>query len=99
VHPVQGSRAEVRICDADLLDRRLVSDSGGHREQRLVIRTPVTIGAWHKDIEITLTDRDTMRFRMLLGRTALAGDFTVDPAASYLATGGRATAKPEKVPS
>jgi hypothetical protein len=95
VHPVQKSRAKLLVCEADLLDRRLVSDSGGHREQRFVIRTPVLIGGHAKDIEITLTDRDTMRFRMLLGRTALEGDFVVDPASSYLASTDPASGPPE----
>ncbi len=85
VHPLQQNRARECVCEADLLDRRLVSDSGGHREQRFVIRTRLVVGSSSKQIELTLTDRDTMRFRMLLGRTALAGDFVVDAAASYLA--------------
>ncbi|WP_275099590.1 ATP-dependent zinc protease [Sedimenticola hydrogenitrophicus] len=85
VHPHQRDRETVLICTADLLDQRVVTDSGGHRENRYVIETEVLIGPFSKRIELTLTDRDTMLFRMLLGRTALRGNFLVDAARSYQA--------------
>ena len=85
IHPLQ-QRDDVEVdCDAPVLDRRWVSDSGGHRERRYVICTPARLGDREVPIEITLTDRDTMNFRMLLGRTALRNGFLVDPRRSYLA--------------
>jgi hypothetical protein len=83
VHPDQYDRSKVIQCEAPVLDRRMVSDSGGHREQRWVIESTVSVGQLSWRIEMTLTDRDPMRFRMLLGRTALRGRFVVDPARSY----------------
>lgn len=85
IHPVQRRKDVECVCTADVLDRRFVTDSGGHREQRYVIRTDVVIGDVRWSVEINLTDRDTMRFRMLLGRTALHRRFLVNPATSYRA--------------
>jgi hypothetical protein len=83
IHPLQA-RTDLEVeCRAPVLDRRRVSDSGGHRELRWVIETEVCVGGRCWSIELTLTDRESMRFRMLLGRTALDGRFWVDPAASY----------------
>lgn len=71
-------------CEAEVLDERVVTDSGGHRESRFVILTPVVVGGQRYQIEITLTNRESMRYRMLLGRTGLSGRFLVDSSRSYL---------------
>jgi len=84
LHPVQRRTDIVAQCSAEVSDRRWVSDSGGHRELRYVITTTVQIGAYTWPIELTLTDRDPMQFRMLLGRTAMRGRLIIDPKASYL---------------
>jgi hypothetical protein len=83
IHPLQRSD-EVVTCVADLVDTRWVIDSGGHREQRHVINTPLVINGQLWPIEITLTNRDDMSFRMLLGRTAIRHRMRVEPASSYL---------------
>ncbi len=84
LHPLQRRRDQVRRCVCDLLDRRIVTDSGGHRERRFVIETRVRLGPHEFPAEFTLTDRETMLFRSLLGRTFLCGRFVVDPGRSYL---------------
>jgi len=85
IHPLQRRTEPQIVCECEMLDERVVIDSGGHREQRIVVATSVLIGAQSWPIEITLTDRDTMRFRMLLGRTAISRRYLVDPGASYRA--------------
>ena len=71
-------------CHAPVKDRRLVTDSGGHKQRRYVIETQMVLGQSVIKAEMTLTNRDTMSFRMLLGRTAMDARFMVDPGASYL---------------
>jgi len=84
LHPKQGNTTKELHCEAKVLEQREVTDSGGHTERRYVIRTNVVLGKSIWPIEMTLTNRDTMRFRMLLGRTAIADYFLVDSAGSHL---------------
>jgi hypothetical protein len=84
IHPKQRRTDIECVCEARVKDRRVVSDSGGHRELRYVIETPLVLAERTWRIEITLTARDDMRFRMLLGRTALHGRMLIDPSRSYL---------------
>ncbi len=84
MHPNQHNTDKVVVCVADIIDQREVRDSGGHRESRWVIATPIRIGQYSWDVELNLTSRDDMLFRMLLGRTALRGRALVDPARSFL---------------
>lgn len=83
VHPFQRDTDIVHWCSAPVVAERSVRDSGGHREWRFVIETPVRLADREWPIEITLTARDTMLFRMLVGRTAMRS-IRVDPLASFL---------------
>lgn len=83
IHPFQRRTDVVTQCDAEIIDRRWVRDSGGHRERRYVITTTVCLGPHTWPIEVTLTDRDSMLFRMLLGRTAISKRFTIDAGKSF----------------
>lgn len=86
MHPLQQDMSQVVTSVADIIDRRWVTDSGGHREERFVICTPIVLGGESWPIEITLTERDTMLFRMLLGRSAIRKRYKVDPARSFIRT-------------
>ncbi|MDF2179199.1 ATP-dependent zinc protease [Aliiglaciecola sp. CAU 1673] len=83
MHPVQDDESEIHICEARVVDRRPVRDSGGHEEVRYVVETELFLAGERYPIELTLTNRDSMRFRMLLGRQAMCGKFLVDPEKSY----------------
>jgi hypothetical protein len=83
VHPIQNDTSLVVECRAPLVDRRSVTDSGGHKEERFVIRTTMVIAGKKKKIELTLTNRASMKYRMLIGRAALK-QFYIDPTQSYL---------------
>ena len=84
IHPQQRDTVEEVWCEAPVKDQRTVRDSGGHEEERFVIETLITIGSKEHRIEVTLTDRDSMKFRVLLGRSAIRGRYVVDSGRSYV---------------
>jgi hypothetical protein len=84
LHPIQKDSEKEIICVCRVVDQREVTDSGGHCEKRYVISTPIALGEHVWDAEFTLTNRETMLFRMLLGRDAIKNKFNVNPACSYL---------------
>ena len=71
IHPLQKNKRLVRSCISRVIDRRMVSDSSGKKEKRIVIKSDLKIGDKKIRIELTLTNRDNMSFRMLLGREAI----------------------------
>ena len=91
VHALQ-KRKDIEVdCVADVVDQRRVTSSDGQSERRYVIRTTVAMGELKWPIELTLTNRMSMRFRMLIGRGGISKLLLVDPAKSYLS--GRRLAK------
>jgi len=84
VHPLQRRKDIVCKCVADCVGERVVTSSTGHGEKRPVIRTMLAMGDHRWPIDITLTNRDSMGFRMLLGRRAMRRHIMVDPSGSYL---------------
>ena len=71
IHPLQKNKRFVRSCISRVIDRRMVSDSSGKKEKRIVIKSGLKIGDKKIRVELTLTNRDNMSFRMLLGREAI----------------------------
>ncbi len=85
VHPMQRDTSRTVVAEAELLGERQVRSSGGHVSLRPVIQTEIELLGESWNIELTLASRDTMGFRMLLGRQAVRGRFTIDPGRSFLA--------------
>ncbi len=84
VHPLQMNRSTIIRCEQQVLDRRVVKSSSGESEKRYVIKAEVTLGTETWPIEITLTNRDSMGYRMLLGREAMHNRILVNPSESFL---------------
>jgi hypothetical protein len=87
VHPTQNDSSRTVSCSAELLDERWVKSSNGKRELRPTVRTRVGFGEEAWPIDLTLTSRDMMGFRMLLGREAVRKRFLVDAGRSFLMKG------------
>ncbi|MDA3870023.1 MAG: 30S ribosomal protein S6--L-glutamate ligase [Gammaproteobacteria bacterium] len=83
VHPLQNDRKTVVRCEKPVVDKRMVKSSSGASEMRYVINATIKLGSNKWDIELTLANRDTMGYRMLLGREAMGGRLLVDPAMSF----------------
>jgi ribosomal protein S6--L-glutamate ligase len=79
VHPLQHDITLTRSCVARVIDQRTITSSSGQKELRYIIATPVLLGEMTWEIEISLTNRDSLSFRMLLGRDALKNHVIVDP--------------------
>ena len=79
IHPIQGNNELTVNCQSPLIDERFVMSSNGHKEHRPVIKTTVILGPLTWQIEITLSNRDPLKFRMLLGRNALKEHIIIDP--------------------
>ncbi len=84
INPIQKNEKTIIHCESKLIDKRIVKSSSGYREQRYVIQTMLEIGNEIWPIEMTLTNRDSMGFRMLLGREAMSGRTMVDPEEKYV---------------
>lgn len=87
LHPWQRSTVDATVAEAAVVSWRDVKSSSGTVQRRPVVRTTIVLAGVAVDAEVTLTRRDEMGFRMLIGREALRRRFVVDPGRSYL--GGR----------
>lgn len=84
IHPDSHNVSKIITCRTEITDIRKVKSSNGETEQRYVIRTPIMLGDYEWDIEITLTNRAGMSYLMLLGREGLGTQFLVDPSSVFL---------------
>jgi hypothetical protein len=89
LHPLQDDESMVISAVAPLVEHREVRSSNGEVELRPVIRTSALVLGQQIDIELSLTSRDEMGFRMLLGRSAMRRRFVVDPGRSFVGGGDR----------
>ena len=84
INPLQRNTTLTKTCVGLLVDQRQVKSSIGAKERRVVIRTLIQVGKKKWEIDLTLTNRHLMRFRMLLGRRAIRKGFVVYPGKSML---------------
>lgn len=83
VHPLQNNRRAVIRCESPIIDRRAVKSSSGIAETRYVILARISAAGKFWEVEVTLTNRDSMGYRMLLGREAMSGRMIVDPSLKF----------------
>lgn len=84
VHPWQRSDADEVLVERRVVDVRRVRSSSGHVDERFVVTLPIVLVGHRVDAEVTLSNRDSMGFRMLIGREALSRGFVVDSSRSFL---------------
>lgn len=89
IHPEHGTSGANAVVEAEVSGYREVRSSNGAVEMRPMVVTDLSIAGQTFPIELTLTDRDLMGFRLLLGREALRGRFVIDSGRSYLAGSAR----------
>lgn len=83
VFPIQSDKNILVNCEAPVVDKRVVTSSTGHRELRFIILTEITLGQQTREIELSLSNRDPLKFRMLLGREALKNLAVIDASRSF----------------
>lgn len=84
VNPIQNDRRTIIRCEAPVSDRREVKSSTGISETRYFIKASIRLGNNQWDVDISLSNRHSMGFRMLLGREAMVGRFIVDPEEQFM---------------
>ena len=84
VRPWQRSTDDDVVVECPVHDRRRVRSSSGHVEERIVVRMRLVLVGHDVTAEVTLSNRDEMGFRMLVGREALRHGFVVDPSRSFV---------------
>ncbi|TRZ42913.1 30S ribosomal protein S6--L-glutamate ligase [Robertkochia solimangrovi] len=84
VYPLQNNGKHMIHCEAYVIDKRVIKSSTGNRENRYIIRSSFAVGDVSWDIEVSLTNRDSMGYRMLFGREAMKGRMLVDPDHSFM---------------
>lgn len=82
VHPLQGNSTLAVHCQAPVIDRRSIMSSNGHQEQRYVISSMMSLANQRWPIELTLSNRDPLKYRLLIGREALQRRVLIDPSLS-----------------
>ncbi len=95
IHPDSHNVDRVVRRSARVKDHRTIKSSNATKEKRCVIETEICMGTRHWPIEVTLTDRSSMSYLMLLGREAMQGKVVVDPGAEFLLGHGDAMAGEE----
>lgn len=83
-HPKRRNMKYEVVCEAKVHEKRVVKSSNGQQTQRYVIITDVQMGAYRWPVEMTLTSRKRMTYRMLFGRTSMGVNFLINPTESYL---------------
>ncbi len=78
IHPLQANVEVIRKCSAEIIDQRNITSSNGHKENRYIIKTPIIMGDYEWEIEVSLSNRDPLAYRMLLGRDAME-HFIIEP--------------------
>ncbi len=84
INPIQDNRSIIISCEKRIIARKMIKNTSGITEERIAIRTSMQIGDQMHEIDLTLADRNSMEFRMLLGRDAFKDRFLVDVSKEFV---------------